>query len=195
MVLMATMFLYSLALSFSPGPVNMVIISSGVMHGFRKTFAFVSGATLGFTLLLIFVSFGLYTVIASHPSFFKYLNVLGSIFILYQGYKIATSQPDWSLKKGNAPGFVQGVLMQWFNPKAWAACTSGTTLFSEPSTSLPLILFIIIYFFICYISLSIWAIFGDEMSTFLQGRAQMRIFNLLMGGVLCVIACYMLYPQ
>jgi threonine/homoserine/homoserine lactone efflux protein len=58
---------------------------------------------LGFTLLLIFVSFGLYTVIASHPSFFKYLNVLGSIFILYQGYKIATSQPDWSLKKGNAP--------------------------------------------------------------------------------------------
>lgn len=47
MVLMATMFLYSLALSFSPGPVNMVIISSGVMHGFRKTFAFVSGATLG----------------------------------------------------------------------------------------------------------------------------------------------------
>ncbi|MCS6056773.1 LysE family transporter [Klebsiella variicola subsp. variicola] len=96
----------------------MVIISSGVMHGFRKTFAFVSGATLGFTLLLIFVSFGLYTVIASHPSFFKYLNVLGSIFILYQGYKIATSQPDWSLKKGNAPGFVQGVLMQWFNPKS-----------------------------------------------------------------------------
>ncbi len=85
--------------------------------------------------------------------------------------------------------------MQWFNPKAWAACTSGTTLFSEPSTSLPLILFIIIYFFICYISLSIWAIFGDKMSTFLQGRAQMRIFNLLMGGVLCVIACYMLYPQ
>ncbi|MCS6067628.1 LysE family transporter [Klebsiella variicola subsp. variicola] len=60
---------FSLALSFSPGPVNMVIISSGVMHGFRKTFAFVSGATLGFTLLLIFVSFGLYTVIASHPSF------------------------------------------------------------------------------------------------------------------------------
>ncbi|HHL0120691.1 TPA: hypothetical protein ACQZLP_006060, partial [Klebsiella variicola subsp. variicola] len=48
---------------------------------------------------------------------------------------------------------------------------------------------------LCYISLSIWAIFGDKMSTFLQGRAQMRIFNLLMGGFLCVIACYMLYPQ
>ncbi|HGF0150699.1 TPA: LysE family translocator [Klebsiella variicola] len=103
MVLIATMFLYALALSFSPGPVNMVIISSGVMHGFRKTFAFVSGATLGFTLLLIFVSFGVYTVITTHPQFFKYLNVLGSIFILYQGYKIATSQPDWSLKKENAP--------------------------------------------------------------------------------------------
>jgi threonine/homoserine/homoserine lactone efflux protein len=39
----------------------MVIISSGASHGFRKTLPFVSGATIGFTLLLILVGFGFYT--------------------------------------------------------------------------------------------------------------------------------------
>ncbi|PLO79127.1 lysine transporter LysE, partial [Klebsiella quasipneumoniae] len=53
MVLILTMLMFALALSFSPGPVNMVIISSGAAHGFRKTFSFVSGATIGFTLLLV----------------------------------------------------------------------------------------------------------------------------------------------
>ncbi|EPP7098025.1 LysE family transporter, partial [Klebsiella michiganensis] len=44
-------------MSISPGPVNMVIISSGANHGFRKTLPFISGATTGFTLLLILVGF------------------------------------------------------------------------------------------------------------------------------------------
>ncbi|MCS5880949.1 hypothetical protein LNP17_15020 [Klebsiella variicola subsp. variicola] len=55
------------------------------MHGFRKTFAFVSGATLGFTLLLIFVSFGLSHSHCLAPIIFKYLNVLGSIFYTVSG--------------------------------------------------------------------------------------------------------------
>lgn len=69
MVLIVTMLMFALALSFSPGPVNMVIISSGAAHGFRKTFSFVSGATIGFTLLLVLISFGLYAAIATHPGF------------------------------------------------------------------------------------------------------------------------------
>jgi threonine/homoserine/homoserine lactone efflux protein len=56
---MFAMLMFSLTMSISPGPVNMVIISSS--HGFRKTLPFVSGATIGFTLLLILVGFGFYT--------------------------------------------------------------------------------------------------------------------------------------
>ncbi|WP_327020474.1 LysE family translocator [Klebsiella quasipneumoniae] len=195
MVLIVTMLMFALALSFSPGPVNMVIISSGAAHGFRKTFSFVSGATIGFTLLLVLISFRLYAAIATHPWFFSYLNIVGSLFILFQGYKIATSHPEWSLKKAQAPGFAQGFLMQWLNPKAWAACASGVALFSEPSSRLSISLFIIIYFFVCYLSLAAWAIFGDKMSAILKSRAQIRLFNLVMGGLLCMTAGYILYSQ
>lgn len=85
--------------------------------------------------------------------------------------------------------------MQWLNPKAWAACASGVALFSEPSSRLSISLFIIIYFFVCYLSLAAWAIFGDKMSAILKSRAQIRLFNLVMGGLLCMTAGYILYSQ
>ncbi|HBS9915730.1 TPA: LysE family translocator, partial [Klebsiella aerogenes] len=133
MTLILAMFLFSLTMSISPGPVNMVIISSGASYGFRRTFPFVSGATIGFTLLLIVIGFGFYASIEKYPLFFKYLNVAGSAFIIYIGYKIASSRSELSLTKSEAPSFTQGFLLQWLNPKAWIACASGVVLFSEPS--------------------------------------------------------------
>ncbi|MCK6666618.1 LysE family translocator [Enterobacter asburiae] len=193
MLLLFTMFIFSLTLSFSPGPVNMVIISSGAVHGFRKTFSFVSGATIGFTLLLIFICFGFYTAIEKYPVFFRYLNIAGSLFILYLGYKIASSRSDMSLTKTDSPGFVQGFVMQWINPKAWTASASGAAMFSEPSTPVTALVFITVYFFVCYLSLSAWALMGEKVSVLLRSTRQLRTFNVLMGGLLFITACYMLF--
>lgn len=193
MLLLFTMFIFSLTLSFSPGPVNMVIISSGAVHGFRKTFSFVSGATIGFTLLLIFICFGFYTAIEKYPVFFRYLNIAGSLFILYLGYKIASSRSDMSLTKTDSPGFVQGFVMQWINPKAWTASASGAAMFSEPSTPVTALVFITVYFFVCYLSLSAWALMGEKVSVLLRSTRQLRTFNVLMGGLLFIRACYMLF--
>lgn len=195
MILIFAMFMFSLTMSISPGPVNMVIISSGASHGFRKTLPFVSGATIGFTLLLIFVGFGFYAIIEKYPLFFKYLNVAGSVFIIYLGYKIASSRPELSLTKSEIPGFVQGFLLQWLNPKAWIACASGVVLFSEPSNNTPLTVFIIIYFLVCYFSLAAWAVLGNKVSILLNSTQRIRTFNFLMGGLLIVTACYMLFSQ
>ncbi|MGS4818299.1 LysE family translocator [Raoultella terrigena] len=195
MILIFAMFMFSLTMSISPGPVNMVIISSGASHGFRKTLPFVSGATIGFTLLLIFVGFGFYAIIEKYPLFFKYLNVAGSVFIIYLGYKIASSRPELSLAKAEIPGFVQGFLLQWLNPKAWIACASGVVLFSEPSNNTPLTVFIIIYFLVCYFSLAAWAVLGNKVSILLNSTQRIRTFNFLMGGLLIVTASYMLFFQ
>lgn len=195
MTLFFAMFLFSLTMSISPGPVNMVIISSGASYGFRRTLPFVSGATTGFTLLLIVVGFGFYTLIEKHPLFFKYINMAGSAFIIYVGYKIASSQSELSLKKSEAPGFAQGFLLQWLNPKAWIACASGVALFTEPSNNISLIVFIIIYFLVCYLSLAVWAVLGKNVSILLNSTGRIRAFNLCMGGILISTALYMLLAQ
>ncbi|AMB86307.1 lysine transporter LysE [Pseudomonas agarici] len=193
--LILTMSMFSLSMSISPGPVNMVIIASGANHGFWRTFPFVSGATIGFTLLLIFVGFWFLRVIESYPVFFEYLGVAGSVFIIYVGYKIASSRPELVVEKGDVPSFMQGFLLQWLNPKAWVACASGAALFSSPHTHTTLITFMAIYFVVCYISLAAWAVLGDRVSVLLNGTMRIRIFNLAMGGMLIATAFYMFYLQ
>lgn len=195
LALIFAMSMFSLSMSISPGPVNMVIISSGANHGFWRTFPFVSGATIGFTILLIFVGFGFLKVIVSYPVFFEYLSIAGSAFIIYVGYKIASSVPELVVENADIPSFLQGFLLQWLNPKAWIACASGAALFSNPQTYVTLITFMAIYFVVCYLSLAAWAVLGDRVSILLNSTLRVRTFNLATGGMLIVTACYMLYLQ
>ncbi len=90
MSLLIAMFSFSLTMSISPGPVNMVIVSSGASYGVRKTFSFVSGATIGFTLLLLFIGLGFHEVISLYPFFLKYLAIAGSMFFFYMVYLFAS---------------------------------------------------------------------------------------------------------
>ena len=172
----------------------MVIISSGASYGFRRTFPFVSGATIGFTLLLIVIGFGFYASIEKYPLFFKYLNVAGSAFIIYIGYKIASSRSELSLTKSEAPSFTQG-FTSMAQPKSRIACASGVVLFSEPSNNTSLIIFIIIYFIVCYLSLAAWAVLGKNISTLLNSIGRIRAFNFCMGGILITTAFYMFLAQ
>ncbi|MEJ2792699.1 LysE family translocator [Iodobacter sp. LRB] len=192
MHLIISMILFSLAVSISPGPANMVIVSSGASHGFKQTLPFVSGASFGFTLLLIFVGFGFFQLISAYTIFLTSLSWVGSAFISYMAYKIAFSKPEISLHKANRPTFLQGFLLQWFNPKAWMACVSGVTLFSNAHSSKPLIIFILIYFLICYASLSLWALLGDRVAIFLNSRSRIRLFNRAMGSLLMATAIYLI---
>jgi len=195
MSLFIAMFSFSLAMSISPGPVNMVIVSSGASYGIRKTFSFVSGATIGFTLLLLFIGLGFYKVIDLYPSFLKYLSVAGSLFIIYMGILIATSKPELHIEKQNQPTFIQGFLLQWLNPKAWIACVAGVSLFSSPTGNSTFLLFSLIYFLVCYFSLFSWSILGDKVTVVLNSEFKLNLFNRLMGSLLILTASFLLYSQ
>lgn len=192
LTLLLSMLSLSLAMAISPGPVNMMIISSSINHGFRKTFAFVSGATIGFTLLLLFVGLGFITILTNYPSFLKILSIFGSAFIIYMGYKIAFSKSSLDTKQTSKTlKFYEGFLLQWLNPKAWIASVSGISLYS--SSQEVLYSFIFIYFVICYLSLSFWAFIGQKAISFLNTNKRLKIFNFFMGGFLILSACYMVF--
>lgn len=195
MSLLIAMISFSLAMSISPGPVNMVIVSSGANYGIRKTFSFVSGATIGFTLLLLFIGLGFYKVIDLYPDFLKYLAIAGSLFIIYMGYLLASSKPELDIKKENLPTFMQGFLLQWLNPKAWIACVAGVSLFSVANDNGVFLTFSFIYFLVCYLALFSWSVLGNKVTIFLNNKFRLKVFNVLMGGLLIVTACFLLYSQ
>lgn len=195
MSLLFAMFGFSLAMSITPGPVNMVIVSSGVSHGFGRTMPFVSGATIGFTLLLAAIGFGFYQLLELYPQFLKYLAVVGSAYVIYIGCRLAGAAGSIDIAESARPRFHEGFLLQWLNPKAWVACVSGVALFSRPESHASLITFVSIYFLVCYASLAAWALAGDRVRLLLGTEARVRIFNMVMGGLLIGCALYLLYLQ
>lgn len=195
MSLLVAMCIFSLTMSISPGPVNMVIVSSGANHGIRRTMPFVSGATVGFTLLLMFVWFWLIQIVNSHPVFLAYLEYIGAMFIMYVGYKIASAPGEIAVEKKRIPTFMEGFLLQWPNPKAWIASASSAALFSDPDTTSTMLVFVALYFLICYVSLAAWAVLGERVSIVLTNPARIRVFNLVMGGMLMSTAVYLITMQ
>ena len=195
MTLLLAMFSFSLAMSITPGPVNMIILSSGINYGVKKTIPYVSGSTVGFTLLLLFIGFGFSQFIKAYPFFFNYLAILGSLYIIYMGYKIIVSHPELTINNNDAPKFYEGFLLQWINPKAWIACVSGVAIFSNANSYDSFLKFALIYFIVCYISLGFWAMIGDKLSYLLKDRFHLRLFNLTMGLLLILTAGYLCFAQ
>jgi threonine/homoserine/homoserine lactone efflux protein len=195
MSMLIAMISFALAMSISPGPVNMVIVSSGANYGMRQTFPFVSGGAIGFTMLLLFVGLGFYKIINAYPFFLRYLGIAGSIFIIYMGYLIASAKPELNIEEQKRPSFSQGFLMQWLNPKAWLASVAGVSLFSSPDSNQLFLTFSLIYFLVCYFSLFCWSVLGDKVTILLNSTFRIHVFNKAMGGLLVATACFLLYTQ
>jgi len=173
----------------------MVILSSGANYGVRKTLSFVSGGTVGFTSLLLFIGLGFYKIIELYPLLLNYLAIAGSLFIVYMGCLIASAKPELDIKEQKLPTFIQGFLLQWLNPKAWAASMAGVSIFSVPNNHQVFLTFTFIYFIVCYLSLFSWSVLGNKVTTFLNSQLRLKVFNILMGGLLIVTACFLIYSQ
>lgn len=197
--LILSMFSFSLSMSFSPGPVNLAILSSSMNYGLRKTFPFISGATIGFTALLMAVCFGLYQVIVKFPILLDAISLLGTGLLVWIGWNIlwaeGTSIEPNKDRLDKVPTFMQGALMQWLNPKAWIAAVSGTALFSASHQISYLALFVLIYFLVCYLSLLIWGYAGEKLAAFLNIGKRSVIFNIVMGWILIFISLQMCWSH
>lgn len=193
------MLAFSFSMSISPGPVNVMIVSSAAQHGIAKTLALVSGATIGFTLLLIVVALGLGETLQAYPHLMTVMTWAGALFIVYVGVSMIRAAATASLGKGNQnlalPKFSQGFVMQWLNPKAWIACAAGTSMFASAAVVQPLPNFIVICFVVCYASLALWAVLGDRLSRWLTHPKVMCAFYWVMGGLLVLTAVSMLWQH
>lgn len=189
------MCLFSLSMSISPGPVNLITLSTGANHGLRRALPFVSGATIGFTLLLLLVGLGLGGLAADYGLFLDSLGYGGAALICYMGFKIATSDPKIEIARAEVPGFVQGFLLQWLNPKAWAASIAGVSAFDLAGAHARLGLFVLLYFAICYLGIGCWAVVGDRIHLIFRTPRSLKAFNLVMGGGLVLVALYLLLQR
>lgn len=192
MTLYLSMAAFALASSITPGPVNIVALSNGAQFGFNASLRHVTGATLGFTLLLVLIGLGLHELLALWPGLTQAILWAGVGFLLYMAYQLAAD--DGQLGQGERqkePSYWYGALLQWLNPKAWLASVASMGAFVGDGEMLLLWQFAAIYFVICFVSVACWAYAGAMLSGLLQNVRNVQRFNRLMALLLAVSACYL----
>lgn len=193
MDLYLSMAAFALASSITPGPVNLVALSCGARFGFRASIRHVSGATLGFTLLLLLIGLGLYELMARAPIILQAIRWGGVTFLLYMAWRLAMDDGQLETDQVRAgPSMLEGALMQWLNPKAWLASVAGMGLFAANGDRPRVVLFAGLYFLICYASIACWAWAGMSLRRRLQSAAQVRWLNRTMALLLVGSALYLL---
>ena len=193
MSILFSMAAFALASSISPGPVNIVALSSGAQHGFRASMRHVTGATVGFTLLLLLTGLGLHELLARLPVLTRTIQLAGVAFLLFMAWKLARDDGALDLAaSGRGPSLMAGAAMQWLNPKAWVASVAGMGAFAADGDTVLVWQFAALYFVVCYASIASWAYAGTFLRRRLSDASGMRLFNRSMAFLLAVSAVYLL---
>ncbi|SFL91858.1 LysE family translocator [Marinobacter zhejiangensis] len=183
---------FALAASISPGPVNLMCLSSGTRYRLSQGLIFVTGATLGFIALFIAVGMGLYSLLALVPGLQDLLRWGGVAFLLYLSYRLAFDNGELSTSDSSqAPGFMTGALMQWLNPKAWLASASGIAAYTDGNNLSQVTLFASVYLPICWLSLGTWVYAGAFLRRYVQRPVVLRSVNRILAVLLAASCLYL----
>ncbi|HYD80432.1 MAG TPA: LysE family translocator [Paucimonas sp.] len=193
MSLLVSMAAFALAASISPGPVNIVALSSGAQYGLRASMRHVTDATFGFTLLLVLTGLGLHELLRYLPFLTRAIQLAGVGFLLFMAWKLAIDDGRLDADaRGGGPSLLYGAAMQWLNPKAWLASVAGMGAFAANGDALLVWRFAAVYFVICYVSIACWAYAGTFLRHYLDNPRGMRLFNRSMAALLAASAAYLL---
>jgi threonine/homoserine/homoserine lactone efflux protein len=189
MELLFALLLFSFVGSITPGPNNIMIMSSGLNFGIRKSFPHYLGICVGFPIMILFSGMGLGELFIRFPHLQKVLKVIGAIYMLYLAWQIAISHiKENKFTRPHPLTFFQAVLFQWINPKAWVMGMGAIAAYTLPTANIfyQVMMICLIFMIIGIPSVGVWLFFGSLLKDILKDEKCKRYFNYTMSILLVV---------
>ena len=124
---------FAVAGAGSPGPNNMLLLTSGVRFGFKRTVPHIAGTTIGIGTLIVAVAAGIGVAVITVPITQTILKVAGSGYLLYLAYGLARSSEISSAKLAAPLTLPRAIAFQFVNPKGWIFAIAIVGAFLPPS--------------------------------------------------------------
>ena len=178
--------IFSFISAITPGPNNIMIMSSGLNYGIRSSVPHLLGIILGFPILMLGISFGAGILFTQLPILHTIIKAVGIIYLVFLAWKIANSSVEGDNIKSAPLTFLQAAMFQWVNPKAWVMALSAFAAFTSPNSNFVIETFIIIAVFAIFTlpSVSIWLFFGQWLQRWLKQPKLQKLFNWTMALLL-----------
>jgi len=187
MELYLAIFIFGVSTGITPGPNNIMLMTSGMNFGIKRSIPHVLGICVGFPVMIILIGLGFSIVFEKFPILHEVIKIFGLVYLLYLSWLIASASPDKLESKESKPfTFLQAALFQWVNPKAWVVATSSISAYTtlEGNIYSQVLIIAIAFFFAAIIATSTWLVFGKGIKQILQSAKQQRIFNISMAALL-----------
>jgi threonine/homoserine/homoserine lactone efflux protein len=179
--------MFAVVMFFTPGPNNVMLLSSGLTYGFRRTLPHIAGITIGFAFMVAAVGLGLGTIFIAYPVLQTILKYAGAAYLIYLAAMIAMSDPI-TPGQGNRRGpmtFWAAVLFQWVNVKGWVMVIGTITAYAGIA-SFPwnIVIQTAITLGIGTLATAAWALFGSALRPLLTSPRMVWAFNIVMALLL-----------
>ena len=201
-VLLISLAGFAIISSITPGPNNLLLMSSGALFGWRRSLPHLVGVLFGFAILMTSAVFGLGSVVAKWPWLITIVRLAGAAWLAWLAarYLVAGIRGPVALQDtGPVPisrpfRFYEGVLFQWVNPKALILVLSaaGAYVAIADSTVERAMIIVGVFFIAGLFSCSLWMIGGDALNRYLSTGRSARYVNAGMGALILLTAAYVL---
>jgi threonine/homoserine/homoserine lactone efflux protein len=185
--------IFATVMFFTPGPNNIMLLSSGLSYGFRPTIPHILGITFGFAFMVGAVGVGLGTVFIAYPVLQTFLKYAGVAYLIYLAAAIAMSGPvSPDQDSGRKPMTFWGAAMfQWVNAKGWVMVIGTITAYAAIAAyPWNIAIQVALSLLLGAISCTAWALFGSALRPILSSPLMVRAFNIVMA----ILLLASLYP-
>lgn len=177
----------------TPGPNNLMVLTSGLTYGFKRSVPHITGISIGFGLMVFITGLGIHKLFVEYPRLQTLLKLGACAYFFWFAYKLATAIPanEGNKVESKPMSFLGAVAFQWINPKAWVMALGALAAYLPASSSIiDVALLAVIYGVLCFPCVGIWAGFGTTLNKFLKTPEKVRLFN---KGV-AILLLLSLYP-
>ena len=178
---------FAAVMFFTPGPNNIMLLSSGLTYGFRRTLPHIAGITIGFAFMIAAVGVGLGTVFIAYPALRTVLKYAGAAYLVYFAAVIAASGAVQAGQDGlrGPMTFWGAAVFQWVNAKGWVVVIGTITAYAAIARfPWNIVIQTAISLSMGAASTLTWALSGSALRPVLTSGRAVRVFNIAMAALL-----------
>lgn len=170
--------------AFTPGPNNILALSSGSRYGFRGSAPVVSGILAGFFCVMVICGIAAFSLSTISERFITAMNYVGCLYIIWLAWKVASAKTADGGKAVTGAGFIYGFALQFINIKIMIYGMTAFSSFILPyhDSYLSVLTFILILSLIGGMGILAWALAGSALQRLFCRHE--RITNAVMGAML-----------
>jgi len=188
--LLFSLITFAFLTTITPGPNNLMVMSSVMLFGVKRTLPHMFGIQFGFSILMVAAVLGLGELLVYFPRAHLFVQWAGAVWLCWLGlsflkeaFRQHISQGNMTPKKGSRPfHFFEAALFQWANPKALILVLSSAGLYIDIADDIFVrtIVMVLVFVIIGLPCSFTWMMLGRTLNRWLGEASHGRVVNIIM---------------